>query len=64
MTKYISSNDHESFENRFASGEIFQRQTSEIIKNYDVDFVINTDQTGCEYRVNVHRTLSHQGEKF
>jgi hypothetical protein len=43
--------------------ELFQKRTATLIPDYSRDCVINTDQTGCEYRVNIRRTLSHQGEK-
>lgn len=46
------------------SAKLFQQQVSKVqIPNYDPDFVINTDQTGCEYRVGIDRTLSHMGDK-
>ena len=63
VTKYVSNSDRDSFENTSKAAKLFQEQTSDIIKKYDPDFVINTDQTGCEYRINIHRTLSHKGEK-
>jgi hypothetical protein len=33
-----------------------------MISDYDPDYVINTDQTGCEFHVNIRRTLPHKGE--
>ncbi|KYM93965.1 mRNA turnover protein 4 like protein [Cyphomyrmex costatus] len=34
-----------------------------ISTDYNSDFIINTDQTGCEYQVNVSRMYRHTGEK-
>jgi hypothetical protein len=39
------------------------KQTTAIIPDHDLDYVINTDQTGCEYCVNIRQILSHKGEK-
>ena len=41
----------------------FQAQTCAIIERSNPDYVINTDQTGCEYRTPIKRTLSFKGEK-
>lgn len=41
----------------------FQNLIQSISIDYNSDFIINTDQTGCEYRVNVSRTYTHTGEK-
>lgn len=43
--------------------EKFQKRIATQISNFHPDFVINTDQTGCEYRVDVHRTLANKGDK-
>ncbi|XP_025154118.1 uncharacterized protein LOC112588423 [Harpegnathos saltator] len=40
----------------------FQELIRSISPDYDPDFIVNSDQTGCEYRVNVARTYT--GEKF
>jgi hypothetical protein len=63
VTKYISSRDNTTFEETVKAAELFQKQTATLIPDYDCDCVINTDKTGCEYHVNIRRTLSHQGEK-
>lgn len=41
----------------------FQTLIQSISTDYNSDFIINTDQTGCEYRVNVSRTYTHTDEK-
>jgi len=41
----------------------FQNFMTENIKEFDKNFVINTDQTGCQYRADVQRTLPIRGEK-
>jgi len=43
--------------------EKFQKRIARQILKFDRDYVINTDQTGCEYRVDVRRILSTKGEK-
>lgn len=45
------------------SAELFQRQAKSLIPNYNLDLVINTDQTGCSYRADIKRTLTKKGEK-
>jgi len=44
--------------------EKFQKQIAKRILNFHPDFVINMDQTDCEYRVDVRRTLANKGEKI
>jgi hypothetical protein len=63
VTKYINSRDNTTFEETVKAAELFQKQTAALIPDYDRDCVKNTDQTGCEYRVNIRWILSHQGEK-
>jgi hypothetical protein len=45
------------------AAELFKKHTDTVIRDYRLDYVINTDQTGCEYSVNIRRALSHKGEK-
>jgi len=33
------------------------------MSNFDHDFIINTDQTGCQYQIPYNRTLALQGSK-
>lgn len=42
----------------------FQTLIQSISTNYNSDFIINTDQTSCEYRANVSRTCIHTDEKI
>ncbi|GFT13065.1 HTH CENPB-type domain-containing protein [Trichonephila clavipes] len=41
----------------------FRLHTRALIPNYDKDFVLNTDQTGCQYQSTYNRTLAEQGSK-
>lgn len=63
VTKYVAAKDRASLEETIKSAEIFQKQTARLLQNFDAKFVINTDQTGCEYRMDIKRTLSYKGEK-
>jgi hypothetical protein len=63
VTKYVSSKDNAAFDETVRSAHLFQKQTVAVIPTYNPDYVINTDQTGCEYRIKIRRTLSSEGEK-
>ncbi|KAK1131848.1 hypothetical protein K0M31_015998 [Melipona bicolor] len=43
--------------------EKLQGSVSNSIKNFETQYVISTDRTGCEYRFNIRRSLSYNGEK-
>ncbi|KYN27979.1 hypothetical protein ALC57_02615, partial [Trachymyrmex cornetzi] len=47
-----------SLERILKKAEKFQKRIARQIFKFNRDYVINTDQTGCEYRVNVQRFLS------
>lgn len=63
ITKYISSKEFATIEEVLAAAEQFQVQTKTLIRNYDFDYVINTDQTGCQYQATYNRSLAEQGSK-
>lgn len=63
VTRYIKSKKALDISLIMNEAESFQKRVSKLILNYDPNFVINTDQTGCEYRSEICRTLSHRGEK-
>ncbi|GFV43195.1 retrovirus-related Pol polyprotein from transposon 297 [Trichonephila clavipes] len=50
-------------EETHAAAEKFCLHTRALIPNYDKDFVLNTDQTGCQYQSTYNRTLAEQGSK-
>ncbi|GFX11515.1 HTH CENPB-type domain-containing protein [Trichonephila clavipes] len=50
-------------EETHAAAEKFRLHTRALIPNYDKDFVLNTDQTGCQYQSTYNRTLAEQGSK-
>lgn len=43
--------------------EDFQKDCFAAINNFDLKYVLKTDQMGCEYRSNIKRTLDHRGAK-
>lgn len=63
VVRYISKKEMQSPEQISKSAIHFQNLIQLISADYDSDYVINTDQTGCEYRVNVSKTYTHTGEK-
>ena len=48
-----------SLEYVVASATAFQNECRLTIQHYEKDYVLNTDQMGCEYRVDVYRTMEH-----
>lgn len=64
VVRYISKKEAISPGAVIQSAEQFQTLIQAISPDYKPDFVINTDQTSCEYRVNVSRTYTHTGEKL
>lgn len=63
VVRYVSKKEIKSPEEISKSAIQFQNLIQVISTDYDSDYIINTDQTGCEYRVNVSRTYTHKGEK-
>jgi hypothetical protein len=63
ITKYVSKRDIATMEETVEAAEKFQRQTKLLISKFDLDLVINTDQTGCQYQMTYNRSLDYQGVK-
>jgi len=63
VIRYVSKREIKSPDEIIKSAIQFQNLIQSISNDYNSDFIINTDQTGCEYRVNVSRTYTHKGEK-
>lgn len=63
ITKYISHKEHDTIENIAEAAVKFQTQTKALMANFDLDFVINTDQTGCQYQATYNRSLEMAGTK-
>ncbi|XP_011702627.1 PREDICTED: uncharacterized protein LOC105458780 [Wasmannia auropunctata] len=57
ITKFVSKRDIATLEETVQAAEKFQRQTKCLISKFDLDFVINTDQTGCQYEMTYNRSL-------
>lgn len=63
ITKYVSKRDCATLEETIEAAEKFRKQTSILIRNFDLDLVINTDQTDCQYQTSYNRSLDFQGIK-
>ena len=63
VTRYIKPTEAKSLDDVLKALKEYEQEYASVIPKYDQDFVINTDQIGCEYRINVHRTLEHRGKK-
>lgn len=63
VTRYIKSKKALDVDEIDRIATNFQNTIKNLSKQFDLDFVLNSDQTGCEYRVAVNRTLSFRGEK-
>jgi hypothetical protein len=63
ITKFVSSNDVSTLEETVAAPERFQQETRVLMENYSHDFVINTDQSGCQYHMVFNRSRDYQGAK-
>jgi hypothetical protein len=61
VIRYLFKKEIKSPEEIMNSAIQFQTLIQSISTDYNSDFIINTDQTGCEYKVNVSRTYT--GEK-
>lgn len=64
VTRYLKSKHALDLPTILKEAEKFQKRIAKRISNFHPDFVINTDQTGCEYRVDVRRTLAKKGDKI
>ncbi|XP_044580607.1 uncharacterized protein LOC123262454 isoform X2 [Cotesia glomerata] len=63
ITKFVTDKEVHTMPEIIASAEMFRIQTKQLISNFDSDFVINTDQTGCQYQSMFNRTLTEKGSK-
>lgn len=63
ITKYVSEKDYVTMEEVLQTADKFQTQTKALMSQFHKDFIINTDQTGCQYNIPYSRTLEHQGAK-
>ncbi|XP_025160571.1 uncharacterized protein LOC112589900 [Harpegnathos saltator] len=63
ITKYVSRREIATLEETTEAEQRFQIQTRNIISNFNLDFVINTDQTGCNYQTTYNKSLQFKGVK-
>lgn len=63
ITKFVSAKECVEMEDVVKAAEKFQIQTRAAISHFHLDYVINTDQTGCQYDSTYNRTLEHKGAK-
>ncbi|KAL1493742.1 hypothetical protein ABEB36_009436 [Hypothenemus hampei] len=62
ITKFISKKES-SIEELLVTARTFCLETSHLIPNFQEKYVINTDQTGCQYESTYNRTLAPKGSK-
>lgn len=63
VIRYVSKKEMKLSEEVIESATQFQTLIQSISSDYSNNLIINTDQTGCEYQVNVSRTYTHKREK-
>jgi len=63
ITKFVNKREHATLEEILESVQRFQVQTKAIMPDFELDYIINTDQTGCQYQMTYNRTLATQGSK-
>lgn len=63
VTKFMKVVEKRSLETIASEAEKFQSDCRESIAALNKDYVLNTDQMGCEYRAPVNRTYTNKGEK-
>ncbi|GFY68787.1 HTH CENPB-type domain-containing protein [Trichonephila inaurata madagascariensis] len=61
ITKYVSQKETSTLEEILKSAETFRIQTLHLMPKFDIDFVINTDRTACQYQSTFNRTLADKG---
>jgi hypothetical protein len=63
ICRYVSKSEQRSFEELEQTAATFRKQVCNAMRKYDEDYVLNSDQTGCEYRSDIKRTLTFKSEK-
>lgn len=63
ITKYVSEKDCVTMEQTLEVAEKFQTQIRAVVQLFQEDFILNTDQTGCQYSSTYNRTYEHKGTK-
>jgi hypothetical protein len=63
ITKFVSRNNVATLEETVAATERYQQQTRVLMENYSHNFVINTDQSSCQYQMVFNCLLDYQGAK-
>lgn len=65
ITKYVSERDYATMEETLLAAEKFQTQIRGIIaqSDFEENFILNSDQTGCQYNITYNRTYEHKGVK-
>ncbi|XP_067212474.1 uncharacterized protein [Linepithema humile] len=63
ITKYVSEKDCATMEETLKAAEKFQTQIRAVIPQFEEDFILNTDQTGCHYNSTYNVIYEHKGIK-
>ncbi|XP_029662701.1 uncharacterized protein LOC115235213 isoform X2 [Formica exsecta] len=63
ITKYVSAKETATIDEILAAADIFRKQTMKLIPNFHKDFIININQTECQYQSTCDRALYMQEAK-
>lgn len=61
--RFVSCKEVATREQILNSAKIFKIQLAAVVPNFDKRFILNTDQTGCQFQIISNRTYSHRGER-
>lgn len=60
ITRYVSTKDHVTLEEVMEAAERFRIQTTAILPDFELDFVINTNQISCQYQMSYNTSLTDE----
>ncbi|XP_076667943.1 LOW QUALITY PROTEIN: uncharacterized protein LOC143368769 [Andrena cerasifolii] len=63
ITRYVSSGEVASMEEILEAATRFRNKIKNLSNYCTSQFIINTDQTGCQYQSSINRTLAVKGSK-
>lgn len=61
--RFVSCKEVATHEEIMRSAGVFKNQLAVLVPQFEPRFVLNTDQTGCEFQIMTNRTYSHRGER-
>lgn len=63
VARFVSCKEVATAEEIQRAADNFKLQLAEVVPKFEKRWVLNTDQTGCEFQIITNRTYSHQGER-